>query len=49
MDRLRIEADRYEQIGANPDKEGVNFALVLPDAQRVELCFVDLGGAQISY
>ncbi len=39
-----IEPGRWQQLGAIPDTDGVNFALFSAHAQRVELCLFDETG-----
>ena len=41
-----ITAGHGQQLGANYDGEGVNFALFSAHAHRVELCLYDPSGKQ---
>jgi isoamylase len=45
LDQYRIEAGEWQQLGAVPDKDGVNFALFSAHAERVELCLFDDSGS----
>src|SRR4051812_4716250 len=41
---MRLAAGSIQRLGARWDGLGVNFALVAPDAQSVELCLFDESG-----
>ncbi len=43
--QYRIEAGDWTELGAIPDRDGVNFALFSAHAERVELCLFDDSGA----
>src|SRR5437763_11382498 len=46
MDGKRLSAGAPYPLGAHWDGKGVNFALVAPHADAVELCLFDAGGTQ---
>lgn len=43
---FEIRAGHGQQLGANYDGKGVNFALFSAHAERVELCLFDPSGKQ---
>ncbi|WP_426239517.1 glycogen debranching protein GlgX [Pararhizobium sp. DWP1-1-3] len=45
VSQYRTEPGRWQQLGAMPDKDGVNFALFSAHAERVELCLFDDSGS----
>ena len=45
---FEIRAGHGQQLGANYDGKGVNFALFSAHAERVELCLFDPSGKQKS-
>ena len=44
LNTYKIEPGEWQQLGAVPDKDGVNFALFSAHAERVELCLFDDSG-----
>jgi len=44
LNQYKIEPGEWQQLGAVPDKDGVNFALFSAHAERVELCLFDDSG-----
>ena len=44
QDRYSIQSGSWDQLGANFDGEGTNFALFSAHAERVELCIFDSSG-----
>jgi len=45
LDQYRVESGEWQQLGAVPDKDGVNFSLFSAHAERVELCLFDESGS----
>jgi isoamylase len=45
LNQHKIEPGEWQQLGAVPDKDGVNFALFSAHAERVELCLFDDSGS----